>query len=80
MIILLSSQWVTFYTLIYSKMTHIDLDCFNDEQRPTELCYDCLEFGQYLMDTWKIDLSDQLYEQWRDEQVEMESEKLEFIS
>ena len=58
-------------------MTNIDLDCFNDEQRPTELCYDCLEFWQYLMDTWKIDLSDQLYEQWRDEQVEKE---LEFIS
>ena len=61
-------------------MASIDIDCFNDEQRPTELCYDCLEFGQYLMDTGKIDLSDQLYEQWRDEQVEMESEKLEFIS
>ena len=53
-------------------MTNIDIDCFNDEQRPTELCYDCLEFGQYL-----IDLSDQLYEQRRDEQMEKESE---FIS
>lgn len=77
MIILLSSQWVTFYTLIYSKMTNIDLDCFNDEQRPTELCYDCLEFGQYLWDTWKIDTSDEDYERYRDEKLEKE---LEFIS
>ena len=67
-------------------MQNIDLDCFNDEQRPTELCYDCLEFWQYLMDTGKIDLSDQLYEQWRDEQVERaedayrEKMELEFIS
>ena len=67
-------------------MANIDIDCFNDEQRPTELCYDCLEFGQYLMDTGKIDLSDQLYEQWRDEQVERaedayrEKMELEFIS
>ncbi len=67
-------------------MANIDIDCFNDEQRPTELCYDCLEFGQYLIDTGKIDLSDQLYEQWRDEQVERaedayrEKMELEFIS
>lgn len=59
----------------------IDIDCFNDEQRPTELCYDCLEFGQYLMDTWKIDTSDEDYERWRDEQLEKELEKEEcFIS
>lgn len=77
MIILYMSQWVTFYTLIISTMTNIDVDCFNDEQRPTELCYDCLEFGQYLMDTWKIDLSDELYEAYRDEQLEKE---LDFIS
>ena len=48
----------------------IDLDCFNDEQRPNNYDYDCLELGQYLMDTGKIDLSDQLYEQYRDEQME----------
>lgn len=53
-------------------MANIDIDCFNDEQRPTELCYDCLGFGQYLMDTGKIDLSDELYEAWRDEQIEKE--------
>jgi hypothetical protein len=29
-----------------------------------------LEFGEHLMETWKIDLSDQLYEQYRDEQME----------
>ena len=48
----------------------IDIDCFNDEQRPNNLDYDCLEYGEYLMKTWKIDLSDQLYEQYRDEQME----------
>ena len=48
----------------------IDIDCFNDEQRPNNLDYDCLEFGEHLMRTWKIDLSDQLYEQYRDEQME----------
>lgn len=48
----------------------IDIDCFNDEQRPNNLDYDCLEYGEYLMKTWKIDLSDQLYEQYRDEQAE----------
>ena len=25
----------------------IDIDCFNDEQRPNNLDYDCLEFGEY---------------------------------
>ena len=55
----------------------IDIDCFNDEQL-LEQSYDCLEYGQYLMDTWKIDLSDQLYEQHRDDQAEMAyKEKLE---
>ena len=48
----------------------IDIDCFNDEQRPNNLDYDCLEFGEHLMNSWKIDLSDQLYEQYRDEQME----------
>ena len=50
----------------------IDIDCFNDEQRPNNYDYDCLELGEYLMKTWKIDLSDQLYEQYRDEQLEKE--------
>jgi hypothetical protein len=54
----------------------IDIDCFNDEQW-LEQSYDCLEYGQYLMDTWKIDLSDQLYEQRRDEQAEKELELAE---
>ena len=48
----------------------IDIDCFNDEQRPNNLDSDCLEYGQYLMDTGKIDLSDQLYEQQRDDKAE----------
>ena len=48
----------------------IDIDCFNDEQRPNNLDYDCLEYGEHLMNSWKIDLSDQLYEQYRDEQME----------
>ena len=34
----------------------IDIDCFNDEQRPNNLDYDCLEYGEHLMETWKIDL------------------------
>lgn len=54
--------------MTYEK--EIDVDCFNDEQRPNNLDWDCLEYGQYLMDTWKIDLSDELYEQWRDGQME----------
>ena len=51
----------------------IDIDCFNDEQW-LEQSYDCLEYGQYLMDTWKIDLSDQLYEQHRDDKAERENQ------
>ena len=33
MIILLTSQWVTFYTLIYSKMTNYDVDLELKEQQ-----------------------------------------------
>lgn len=58
--------------MAYEK--EIDIDCFNDEQRPNNLDWDCLEYGQYLMDTWKIDLSDELYEAWRDEQAEKENQ------
>ena len=56
--------------MTYEKIENLDIDCFNDEQRPNNLDWDCLELGQYLMDTGKIDLSDQLYEQYRDEQME----------
>ena len=56
----------------------IDIDCFNDEQRPFNYDFDCLEWGQYLYDTWKIDNSDEEYERYRDDQVEMAyKEKLE---
>ena len=48
----------------------IDIDCFNDEQRPNNLDYDCLEFGEYLMNSWKIDTSDEDYERYREEQAE----------
>ena len=62
--------------MTYEK--EIDVDCFNDEQRPNNLDWDCLEFGEYLYDTGKIDFSDQEYEMWRDDQAEMAyKEKLE---
>lgn len=51
----------------------IDIDCFNDEQW-LEQSYDCLEYGQHLMETGKIDLSDQLYEQYREEKSEKENQ------
>jgi hypothetical protein len=35
--------------MTYEK--EIDVDLFNQEQRPTELCWDCLEFGAYLKET-----------------------------
>lgn len=56
--------------MTYEK--EIDIDCFNDEQRPFNYDFDCLEWGQYLYDTWKIDFSDEEYEAWRDEQLEKE--------
>jgi len=61
--------------MTYEK--EIDIDCWNDEQRPTELCWDCLEFWEYLRETWKIDTSDEEYEAWRDEQMERELELCE---
>ena len=62
--------------MTYEK--EIDIDCFNDEQRPFNYDFDCLEWGQYLYDTWKIDNSDEEYERYRDDQVEMAyKEKLE---
>ena len=54
--------------MAYEK--NIDIDCFNDEQRPFNYDFDCLEWGQYLYDTWKIDFSDEEYERYRDEQME----------
>ena len=48
----------------------IDIDCFNDEQRPNNYDYDCLEYGEHLMKTWKIDTSDEDYERYREEQAE----------
>lgn len=61
------------------KELTIDIDCFNDEQRPTESCYDCLEFWEYLYTSWKIDNSDELYEARRDEQRELELELEEWL-
>lgn len=54
--------------MTYEK--EIDVDLFNKEQRPFNYDYDCLEFGEYLVDTWKVDYSDRDYEMWRDEQAE----------
>lgn len=54
------------------KMFDVDLDLFNKEQRPYNYDFDCLEYGQYLYETWKIDNSDELYEARRDEQLEKE--------
>ena len=61
--------------MTYEK--EIDIDCWNDEQRPTELCWDGLEFWEYLREQWKIDTSDEDYEAWRDEQLEKELELCE---
>lgn len=47
-----------------------DVDSYNDELRPTELCWDCLEFWEYLMKTWKIDTSDEDYDRYCDEHFE----------
>lgn len=54
------------------KMFDVDLDLFNKEQRPYNYDSDCLEYGQYLYETWRIDFSDELYEARRDEQLEKE--------
>lgn len=54
------------------KMFDVDLDLFNKEQRPYNYDSDCLEYGQYLYETWRIDFSDELYEARRDEQFEKE--------
>ena len=54
--------------MTYEK--EIDVDLFNQEQRPFNYDFDCLEFGAYLRETWKVDYSDEEYEAWRDEQAE----------
>ena len=54
--------------MTYEK--EIDVDCLNDEQRPFNYDFDCLEFWAYLRETWKVDYSDEEYEAWRDEQME----------
>lgn len=61
-------------------MDWLDLDLFNKEQRPFNYDFDCLEFWAYLKETWKIDTSDEEYEQQRDYQMrkEMKEEWLLF--
>lgn len=56
-------------------MDGLDLDLFNKEQRPFNYDGDCLELGAYLMETWKIDTSDEDYERRRDDQMEKEMEE-----
>jgi hypothetical protein len=51
-------------------MDGIDIDLFNKEQRPFNYDGDCLEFWEYLYETWKVDYSDEQYEARRDEQLE----------
>ncbi len=53
--------------MTYEK--EIDVDLFNQEQRPFNYDFDCLEFGAYLRETWKVDYSDEEYEAWRDAQL-----------
>lgn len=60
-------------------MDGIDIDLFNKEQRPFNYDGDCLEFWEYLYETWKVDNSDELYEARRDEQLEKELEESWFI-
>ena len=55
-------------------MPKIDVDLFNQEQRPNNYDNDCLEFWQYLMESWKIDTSDEDYERMRDERALYECE------
>lgn len=71
-------QCMTFLYFTTTKMTDVDL--FNKEQRPNNYDYDCLEWGEYLMSTGKIDLSDELYEARRDEQVELEMQKALYLN
>lgn len=56
-------------------MERIDLDLFNKEQRPFNYDGDCLDFGEWLYNTWRYDNSDELYEARRDELLEKELEE-----
>lgn len=60
-------------------MDGIDIDLFNKEQRPFNYDGDCLEFWEYLYETWKVDYSDEQYEARIDEQIEKELEESWFI-
>ena len=60
-------------------MDGIDIDLFNKEQRPFNYDFDCLEFWEYLYETWKVDYSDEQYEARRDEQLVKELEESWFI-
>ena len=60
-------------------MDGIDIDLFNKEQRPFNYDGDCLEFWEYLYETWKVDYSDEQYEARRDEQLVKELEESWFI-
>lgn len=60
-------------------MDGIDIDLFNKEQRPFNYDGDCLEFWEYLYETWKVDYSDEQYEARRDEQLLKELEESWFI-
>lgn len=60
-------------------MDGIDIDLFNKEQRPFNYDFDCLEFWEYLYETWKVDYSDEQYEARRDEQLIKELEESWFI-
>lgn len=60
-------------------MDGIDIDLFNKEQRPFNYDFDCLEFWEYLYETWKVDYSDEQYEARRDEQLLKELEESWFI-
>ena len=53
-------------------MANVDVDLFNKEQRPLNYEYDCLEYWQYLYESWKIDTSDEEYERRRDMKAEKE--------
>lgn len=54
------------------NMENVDVDLFNKEQRPFNYDGDCLDFWEYLYETWKIDTSDEEYERRRDDQLEKE--------
>lgn len=54
------------------NMENVDVDLFNKEQRPFNYDGDCLDFWEYLYETWRIDDSDEQYERRRDDQLEKE--------